>query len=383
MNLQQAKDKLIFECIAGSRAYGTATPESDTDLRGVFTVPPAFYLRVHGNVEQVSDATNDTTYYTLKRFFQLAADANPNILELLFVPDDCVLKTSPVWEQVIAHRQSFISKRVLQTYGGYAVSQIKRAKGQNKLVHNPMPEEKPVKEDFCWIMPFINVLDRNVSNDEFKYHVESYQLQYPNSMPFRPIPLKDAPDHFNLVKYHCVPVEHTNNMYRLYNYGGNAKGVFRGDETADIVCESIPKCDEYLLFSGILIYNREAYESTLKKWKQYWDWKKNRNEARWVDQEAGSVDFDRKNMLHCMRLLYEGEHILQHGYPKVRFEGEELQRLLDIRFGELPYEEIVAEADERLADLDERRKTCTLPNTANLDLLSELLVELHHIGLEK
>ncbi|MDR0608530.1 MAG: nucleotidyltransferase domain-containing protein [Planctomycetaceae bacterium] len=374
MNINECQDKLIFECISGSRAYGTSTPKSDTDIRGVFILPASQYFRLNGNVEQVSDSTNDITYYTLKRFFQLAADANPNILELLFMPEDCVVKTSPEWKRVLEKRQSFISKRVLATYSGYAVSQIKRARGQNKLVNNPMPETKPVKEDFCWVFP-LRVLKEPPQNGKMNYHLESDKIMYPDKMPFRPLKLNES--EIDLSLCHCAAVEHAIDMYRLYDYGDKAKGVFRGDESADIVCESIPKEDEVDKFKGILIYHKEAYERELKLWQQYWDWKKNRNETRWQDQENKMVNYDSKNLAHCMRLLYEAEHILQYGFPKVRFEGEQLQKLKEIRFTRLPYEEIIAEAEERLAQLEEYRKTCTLPNSADIKTLSDLLVELN------
>jgi len=39
--IKELRDKnlIIFETIAGSHAYGTATPESDRDIRGVFVQP--------------------------------------------------------------------------------------------------------------------------------------------------------------------------------------------------------------------------------------------------------------------------------------------------------------------------------------------------------
>jgi hypothetical protein len=238
-----------------------------------------------------------------------------------------------------------------------------------------MPEKKPVKEDFCWVFPFVS---RKRGNN--KYLIESFVLNFPQEMPFRPIPIQQSD--IDLTQYHCAALEHASNMYRLYYYGDSAKGVFRGDaESADIVCNNIPIEDEYDKFRGILVYNKDAFEKELKMWRQYWEWKEKRNKSRWIDQEKGNLDYDAKNMMHCMRLLYEGEHILQYGYPKVRFEGTQLQRLKDIRFAKLPYEEVLSEAEERLAKLDESRKTCSLPSTANMNTLSELLIELHHLKI--
>ncbi|MDR1268263.1 MAG: nucleotidyltransferase domain-containing protein, partial [Planctomycetaceae bacterium] len=334
MNLDQAKQQLVFECVSGSHAYGTNTPESDTDIRAVFTVSPLCYLRLDSYVEQVTDTKNDVVYYTLKRFFELAADNNPNILELLFMPVDCVLKTSPLWEKVVANRQAFVSKRAIDTYCGYAVSQIKRARGQNKKVNNPMPETKPTKEDFCWVL----------------LHTDDVGNRHSDTKPFRPVKLNETS--VNLSYHHCSAVEHVSNMYRLYYYGESAKGVFRGDESADIVCADIPIKDELDKFTGLLIYHKDSFEKELRQWHQYWDWRKNRNESRWLDQENGKVDYDAKNLSHCMRLLYEGENIVKYGFPKVRFDGEQLQHLRDIRFAKLPYEEIIVEAEERLAYLN-------------------------------
>jgi predicted nucleotidyltransferase len=35
----RASGAIIFEAISGSKAYGLDTPESDTDMRGVFFAP--------------------------------------------------------------------------------------------------------------------------------------------------------------------------------------------------------------------------------------------------------------------------------------------------------------------------------------------------------
>ena len=62
---------------------------------------------------------------------------------------------------------------------------------------------------------------------------------------------------------------------------------------------------------------------------------------------------------------------------KCGFTGEKLPRLKDIRAGIIPYEEILAEAEERLVKLDAARKTCSLPSKPDFDLVNELSIKLH------
>jgi predicted nucleotidyltransferase len=94
--------------------------------------------------DQVSDERGNVVYYSLRRVIELLTQANPNILELLFMPDDCVLKTSPEMQQLIAARDTFVSKQCADTHIGYAMSQIKKARG--KRIDNPKPSEPPSKQ---------------------------------------------------------------------------------------------------------------------------------------------------------------------------------------------------------------------------------------------
>jgi hypothetical protein len=395
MHLADAEKTLIFKCIAGSHAYGLNRPDSDIDTRGVFTVDPLQYWSMNSPPEQVSDSTNDTTYYSLHRCLHLLALNNPNMLELLWMSDDCILHTSDMWQEVIKIRDAFIAKRALDTFAGYAVAQIKKARGQNKLINNPVPEEKPVKEDFCWVIPcpieqYVidgSAVDGNglpygyLCCQTVKPFDEEAYIRFKNDVlvsgsPFRPKKISEIADpDFTLKHFHCAALEHVKNVYRLYYFGDNAKGIFRGDD--NLCMESIPVDNEFHNFWGLLIYNKDAYESALKKWTQYWGWRKNRNEARWVDQENKKVDFDAKNLCHCMRLIYSGKHIVTQGIPLVRLAGTALQRCKDIRAGLIPYDEIVAEAEEGVAWLDNQRKNCSLPSTPDFGRINELSIRIH------
>jgi len=68
---------------------------------------------------------------------RLAADANPNILELLFSPPDCIKLMTPYMEKLIDNRDLFISKKIRFTYAGYAFNQLKRIKGHRAYLLSP------------------------------------------------------------------------------------------------------------------------------------------------------------------------------------------------------------------------------------------------------
>ena len=134
MTLEEAKENMIFECIAGSHAYGTNTVDSDIDIRGIFQLPPSAFLSLERPPLQVSDEKNDVTYWELRRYFELAANCNPNIIEIMWTPDNCIRHKSWAMAMLLERRDEFISKRTYHTFSGYAHSQIKRAQGQNNLM---------------------------------------------------------------------------------------------------------------------------------------------------------------------------------------------------------------------------------------------------------
>lgn len=140
-------DELIFMTVAGSKMYGTSTPQSDLDKRGV-TVPPknvVFGFARRFDVQKVEG--EDTEIYALMKYMSLVAENNPNIMELLYAPDDCVLKTTPTWEKLREKRDSFLSAKCYHTFSGYAHNQLSRIRGHREWLRDP-PTHKPTREEF-------------------------------------------------------------------------------------------------------------------------------------------------------------------------------------------------------------------------------------------
>lgn len=139
--------KLIFKCKAGSHLYGTNTPLSDVDYRGVFIPDERYFFGCMLSTEQFEDKKNDETYFEIRKFMRLALDNNPNIVELLFVPQDMWEVATYEWQLICNHKKLFLSKKAKHTFLGYAHSQFKRIKThRNWLLYPPLHE--PTPEDY-------------------------------------------------------------------------------------------------------------------------------------------------------------------------------------------------------------------------------------------
>jgi len=343
---------VLFECVAGSRAYGTASADSDEDIRGIFVLPAHAYAALVPAPNQIGDERNNIVYYSLRRTIELLTAANPTVLELLYMPSDCVRRGSPEMDELLRHRALFLSRRCADAHIGYAFSQIKKARGQNKWINQPKPEQPPRKEDYCHVIPRERLAPRGEA-------------------PCRPLALQASG--LDLAEHHAARLEHARDVFRLYHYGPSAHGVFRGDALA---CESIPADEEATHFAGLLLYNEHAWKQAVVDHQNYWTWRRERNESRWRQQEAGELDFDAKNLMHTIRLLLSGKAILECGEPLVRVEGETLQLLRDIRAGRYRYEEILQMADTIVADCENLKTQCDLPAETEPAAADALLLQL-------
>lgn len=117
-------DRVIYRCVIGSRAFGLATDESDTDRRGVYLPPADLHWSLYGVPEQLENDANQEAYWELQKFLVMALKGNPNVLECLYTP--LVEFASPLAQELLAMREAFLSRIVYATYNGYVMSQFKR-----------------------------------------------------------------------------------------------------------------------------------------------------------------------------------------------------------------------------------------------------------------
>lgn len=122
----QLRNNILFLVLSGSHMYGTSTPDSDTDIRGVALETKQNLLGLQ-HFEQFEDKSTDTVIYSFRRFVQLLMKSSPNNIELLFAPKENQLVVSSIGQELFDNRDLFLSKQIFYTMGGYARQQYKHA----------------------------------------------------------------------------------------------------------------------------------------------------------------------------------------------------------------------------------------------------------------
>lgn len=346
---------LIFKCLSGSRAYGTAIETSDWDYKGVYIQPKNDILGFKYK-EQIN-VGKDETYYEIKRFIQLLQTANPTVLEMLYTEP---MHTSSAWNILQENKHKFLTKKCLLSFGGYAVAQLKKARGLDKKMN--WEKDKTVRKnpiDFCTVFKD----GKTGSLTEWLAHMGMQQ------------------EFIGLAGLDKMP-----NCYAIYydwsgQYGKELNKPikpigYRGvafEDSNDIRLSSIPKEQQC---QGIMYYNKDAYSMHCKDYNSYIEWVKNRNEQRYVDVENHSQKIDGKNLLHCVRMINMAEEIVKEG--TIHVVRPDAEHLLSIRRGEIDLQTIIEECEIKLKSLDELYAKSNLPDEVSTDFCHNLLIKIRN-----
>jgi predicted nucleotidyltransferase len=115
---------VVLEATVGSHAWGLADEESDVDQRGVFAVPLPWTQGLVAPPEVLVSADGSATYWATGKAVRQALRADPNTLEMLFLPN--ARATDPIGAWILAERDAFVSVEIYGTFGRYALGQLRR-----------------------------------------------------------------------------------------------------------------------------------------------------------------------------------------------------------------------------------------------------------------
>ena len=318
------------------------TAKSDTDIRGVFVLPKdSFYSLEY--VPQVANETNDIVYYELRRFVELLSKNNPNIMELLNVPENCVLGKHPIMDLV--KPEMFLSKLCEKTFANYAFTQIKKAYGLEKKIVSPVEEKRKSVSDFCFVY---------VGKEAIPF--ENFALQHG----------------FVQENMGLSAITHLKGCYNLYHSKEiKYSGIIKKENANDVSLSSIPKGE---IPVAMLYFNKDGYSAYCKQYASYWEWVEKRNEERYNTTMSHGKNYDAKNMMHVFRLLLMAKEIAAEG--KINVFRNDREFLLDIKQGKYEYDELVAKAEAMKEKLPLLYQHSNLPDEPVIGEVNKLLINM-------
>ena len=341
--------KVLLAFVRGSHMYGTSNSKSDVDITFVYKQPTDEILR--GNyLEQLNVGGNDIVGYEIQRYIRLLGQNNPNIIESLDIPNECLIYRDPSME--VFHNQSdWLSKAVEKTILGYADSQIKKATGLNKNMNNAQPKERKSILEFCYIIEDHNTIP-------FFEFFENYKKHYNHKADY---------NNWGLTK-----MDNGKQLYALHpNFEGE---FFRGlvkEDSVNLRTSDIPNLQDRTSYT--LVYNLDGFEVHCKQWKAYWDWERERNQERFrMNQKAGQ-GVDLKNMMHLFRLLEMAQNISIGRGIQVRSENVEFLR--EIREGRHDYKDLMEEAERKFAEIKKNFDSLDIQEGVDREMTKELLLK--------
>ena len=426
---QEIRDKglLLYEYIRGSVSQGINTPSSDIDHGGVYLAPAEQLLGLGIDYQdEIKSEKGDDDWMELNKFMRLLLKSNPTVLESLFIDDKYVLYEHPIMTEIKKHRNEFITKECFSGFIGYSCEQIKKCRSLKKLFVQPIVERKTVldfcytfykqgstkienwldyrglKQKYCGLVNIPNMMEtigvyydwgNHFLNENI--HIEELYGAYDNIGTYSTTDIitkmkKSTDDNEklkleeDLKKCHMcnmvgfiMDFYHLDDMFALRDwyyeqspigYKGivNEKGTSNELRLSSVAKDERPVC--------YMTYNKNAFSSHCKDYKEYKDWEKNRNPVRYLQNKG--KQFDRKNVAHAIRLMHMGIEIARGEGVKVDRTNIDRDFIMNIRNGNSSYEDIISYLENKKIEMEDAMTSSTLPEKIDIEKINNLLIEI-------
>ena len=380
------RNLILYEVISGSIAYGTNIPTSDEDRRYVYILPIDYILS--GNIiEQVNDDTNDVVGYEISRFLSLISSANPNLLELLNMPEDCVIYKDPIFDLILDNKNEFLTKKCKNSFAGYSQSQIQKAKGQNKKQN--WEKDKVTRKD---VLDFVYVIKGEKSIPWKLWNVDKecksgkiYDEKFcgivnvPNARDLYAVYFDSDGEYafgdrvLEERQKEFISIKKGEGKPMGFGYKGLVKSGegLNVAESNQLRLSSIPKGETPICN---ITYNKDGYTQHCNDYKSYQTWLEQRNESRWVDVQSHGQKIDGKNMMHCMRLIQMSREIAEGKGIVVRRPNAE--ELISIRRGEVDLQTLIDIVEKEIVEIDKLYEESNLPEKVDSDFINKLITNI-------
>jgi predicted nucleotidyltransferase len=257
-NLTWLPERTIYLTKHGSHSYGTNIPTSDLDIRGIAVPPRNYYIGLTNNFEQASVKEPDMVIFEIRKFLKLASECNPNALEIIFTePEDHLLMT-PAAELLIENRDLFLTKRVKHTFQGYAHAQMKRILTHRRWLLNPV-EHQPTRKE-CGLPERTLIPQDQISaaNSAIKKKIDEWSWK--------------EMDDLDPALRQSIHTEFYNRLVEITSW--------QDDEIESKTWRAAANTLGFDTNFIDFLDKERLYTNKYKEWKQYQEWKANRNPKR-------------------------------------------------------------------------------------------------------
>ena len=345
--------RTIYRVVHGSHAYGLATPESDLDEKGICIEPLDHHIGFLHRFEQQERMANkghhcDSVVYSLKKFVKLAVDANPNIIEVLWVDDEHVRSIDSFGQHLRDIRELFVSKKARFTFASYAHSQIKRIETHRRWLLHP-PTHKPSRAEFDLPEhPIIPTGQLQTAQALVQKHLDRWQF---NDMSQIDPPMR------TLIQATLAEML--------------AEAQVGADERYRATCRFLGFDENFLE----LLSRERRYRQASDEWTNHQNWLKNRNPKRAAgERESG---YDLKHASQCLRLMRMCKEILAGKGVLVDRRSIDAEELIAIKMhGAMKYEDLLAEVERLNTECDELYRTSSLKHEPDRRRIDDIVVQL-------
>lgn len=318
-------EKIVFATYYGSRLYGTAGPNSDTDIKGVFLptkedcllckAPKHFILNTNKSGSNTKDDT-DETYLSLQYFLELLTQGETNALDMFFSYTNYEqnIVDSPLYRKMIDNADKLITKNVSK-YLGYVKSQAIKYSVKGDKLNN--------------FYAFRDFLDNKTGH----------------------VLLKDALLINNVITEKDLEVKETSTEYmkgtKLIGKRNKVEGTPFGDHVYVLIAENkelyFMISDIKFQMNGTINENKGSLFKTLKSY------------GKRSENAANDHGADYKALSHAVRVLFQAEELLTTGKITFPLKGDNLQLVRDIKFRKtnMTFEEIVDFIEKKLKYIEE------------------------------
>ena len=149
-NQRIAEENTILRGQVGSGLHGVTTGADDRDEMGVCIEPrdavigldrfEQYIYRTQPEGVRSGPGDLDLTIYSLRKWARLAADGNPTVLLLGFIPDAELVHRDEYGAHLQANMDMFLSRQAAARFIGYCYSQLRQLRGEVGRKHTNRPE---------------------------------------------------------------------------------------------------------------------------------------------------------------------------------------------------------------------------------------------------